>query len=122
MKKLVLGVVFLAAGSLLADSDTNSFCNIFECKSQNAVHVRAEWTPTIQKVCDSYKNIDGTYSSKFCNMVDFSSDGSVILKDLYVESFRKLCVATVSQTEEEEADWLTTFFQNISSSKVFWTH
>lgn len=119
MKNLVLAVVFLAAGSLLADSSTNSFCGIFECRSQDTVHVRAEWTPVIQKVCDKYKNADGTYNIKFCGMMDFYSDGSVTLKDLYVEDFKELC-ATMAQTKEEEKDWLTEFWENISKSQAFW--
>ena len=116
MKKLVLAVIFLAAGSLLADSGINTFCSIFECKAQGVVYVKAELTPVVQKGCDRHKNVDGTYNVKFCNMLDFYSDGSVTLKDLYVESFKELC----TMAKEEETSWLVEFWKNISESQAFW--
>jgi hypothetical protein len=118
MRKLVLAVIFMAAGSLLADAGTSSFCNLFECKSQDAVHLKAEWTPTIQKMCDSHKNTEGTYTVKFCNIVNFDPSGSVTLKDLYVEDFKELCAK--AKAEEEETNWLTEFWENISQSQAFW--
>jgi len=123
MKKLVLAVIFLAAGSLLADADTKSFCSIFECKSQDAIHVRTEWTSAVQKMCDSHKNADGTYNIKFCDMMDFYSNGSVILKDIYVEDFKKLCTLTAQAEEkEEEMGWFMKALIDFGKTPMYWRH
>ena len=112
MKKAILISVMLATGSLWAGSST--YCNLFECKSEGIVYLRAEYVPAAKTYCDGYQQDDGTYSSVLCNRMEFYPDGTIALKDDYVDEYKQFCTPKAAPPVlEEETNWFLQMLINI---------